>query len=46
VDQQEDQERIPEVVCSGGFRLPPLSAFMPTGEQLAELVRKGQEVGE
>ena len=44
-EQQQDQERPPDVTCSGGFRLPPLSAFMPTGEQLAAMARKAQEDG-
>ena len=37
--------RPPDVVCSGGFTLPKLSAFMPTGDQLMEILRKAQADG-
>ena len=43
---EQEQEQPPEVVCSGGFRLPKLSAFVPTLDQLVELARKGQDGGE
>ena len=45
-DQEQNQDRPPDVVCSGGFRLPKLSAFVPTLDQLIELARKGQGDGE
>ena len=39
----DQQEPVPEVVCSGGLQLPKLSAFVPlSGDQLAELLRKAQ----
>ena len=38
-------ERPPDVVCSGGFKLPKLSAFVPTLDQLVELARKGDDRG-
>jgi hypothetical protein len=37
-DQQEqEQEAVPEVTCSGGYTLPRMSAFMPAvlGDLLA-----------
>lgn len=35
------------VTCEGGFRLPKLSALVPDGDQLAELLaRKEHERGE
>jgi hypothetical protein len=40
-----DAARPPDVVCSGGFRLPQLSAFMPTGDQLTEILRKAATDG-
>ena len=44
-EQQQDQERPPDVVCSGGFKLPSISAFMPTGDQLAAIPRKADADG-
>ena len=38
-------ERPPDVVCSGGFKLPKLSACVPTLDQLVELARKGDDRG-
>ena len=44
-EQEQEQERPPDVVCSGGFQLPKLSAFVPTLDQLVELARKGDDDG-
>ena len=41
-----DAARPPAVVCSGGFKLPSISAFMPTGDQLAAILRKADADGE
>ncbi len=43
---EKPDTRPPDVTCSGGFKLPSISAFMPTGDQLAEILRKAQADGE
>jgi hypothetical protein len=45
-ERPQEQDQPPDVVCSGGFQLPKLSAFVPSLDQLAELARKGQPDGE
>jgi hypothetical protein len=46
-DHDDASRRPPDVVCWGGFTLPRISAFMPTGDRLAELLmRKAQADGE
>lgn len=43
MEQQQDQERPPDVTCSGGIALPRLSAMMP--QPGTPLARKDDDDG-